>query len=129
MKKLFLLVFAVVLLSCSGDDSNNSDSYYFNPPQWIQGSWSNGISGFAFKEHDFCSTTSSTTVCIDSYLKTSASTISVSTEEPVKSETEYKFSYTMGGNTQSYRFRKVSDTKIEYVNPNPEQPNAILTRQ
>lgn len=132
MKKLLLLLVSVSLLSCSSDDSNDAqqNTRYLNPPSWIQGTWKNEISGFAFKEHDFCTVVSNNETCIDQSLQASANSgASVSSSEHIKSDSEYKFSYTIAGSASAFHFRKVTDTKIEFVNPNNSLPNPTFNKQ
>ncbi len=122
MKKLFFFLSFVTLLSCSSSDDNSNNKLEFHPPAWIQGTWMQIINGQAFNGYKF----TSNNVCIklsptteqcykemlDSYNNSVANpTIS----EPIISSTEYKFSFTMQGSTQTYHFRKISNTEIEWI--------------
>jgi hypothetical protein len=129
MKKLLFAFTSLLLLSCStsSDDDNNS-SNLFNPPSWIQGTWSNEIAGFVFKKNDFCSKVSNLEICLnESLVAAKKSGASVNVDEDT-SESEYKFSYTIQGQTSYYHFIKISNTKIELVNPNQGLPNAPLIK-
>lgn len=50
---------------------------------------------------------------LENYNTTGA--VEVNVDEEIKSNTEYKFSYTVAGTTQEFHFRKLSDTEIEMV--------------
>ena len=124
MKKVILLIFFTTLLSCSSDDNNSKDSKNsFNPPAWIQGRWINNEIiplGFKFSKNDVCNIQYTTDLCIkaalDIYNGTQAQ---ISIDEEIKSDTEYKFSYTVQGTTINYHFIKVAPTKIQEVLADP----------
>lgn len=121
MRKLFFALFIVVVLfSCSSDDNSGSggSNNRFNPPSWIHGTWLDITeSGYKFSNNNVCQITSFNQLCfkemIEDYNSTGA--VEVSVDEEIKSNTEYKFSYTVAGTTQEFHFRKLSDTEIEMV--------------
>ncbi len=39
MKKIYLILIAFTLFTCSSDDSEFKKDSLFNPPNWIQGTW------------------------------------------------------------------------------------------
>lgn len=131
MKRLLLLLVTVSMFSCSSDDSdeNQQSGRFLNPPAWLHGTWKNDISGFAFKEHDFCTVSNNSEICIDQSLQASSTVTTVSSSEPIISDTEYRFSYTISGSTSSFHFRKVSNSIIEFVNSNSQVPNPTFNKQ
>jgi hypothetical protein len=133
MKK-FLFVFVVTafsLTSCSSDNNNLNSSYRINPPEWIQGEWlldgaTYGENGFRFSNDDL--------ILIQPSLETSQKTLfkqsvdlgqNVTTDE-VKTESSYNLKASFAsGQTVTYGFTKISDTKISY----DAAPNSIYIRQ
>lgn len=138
MKKLVYVFFmTMVLLGCSSDDNSgsNGNNQFFNPPKWIHGTWlqmyeedfSTGL-GYKFTSNDFCTVVSQTTTCLKEHLQQVYDLgQQAEVDEEIKSNTEYKFSYTIAGVTQEFHFRKVSDTKIEMVSY--LGINAVLEKQ
>lgn len=123
MKKIIalFLIFSV-LYSCNSDDNGNSSSS-LNPPEWIQGRWleSGGMSGFHFKTNDFCSITFSSEMCYVELFNSLPNQQQVIFEETIKNNDVYEFNYKttgMGaGQTVFYRFERISNSKILYINP------------
>ncbi|WP_123947256.1 hypothetical protein [Chryseobacterium pennae] len=128
MKHLFLAVLmAVSLVSCSGNDdtttpqqNNPVQNQYFSPPAWIQGSWK--ITGsanpyFKFSSDDFILVTPYT-----SYKAVLTQT--AATGQPAKvveqtSDYYYEFTITAGASSGQYKFKKISDTRIQWVGSTP----------
>lgn len=130
MRKLLFVLSLVILFSCSSSSDDDNSSNLFNPPSWIQGTWKDGLSlGYRFSSNDFCLLASSLETChrqtLEHFQKSGAS---VNVDEDI-SENEYKFSYTIQGQTSYYHFKKITNTKIELVNPVQGQPNTALTKQ
>jgi hypothetical protein len=125
MKKLLFVFTALLLFSCSSSsDDNNNSSNLFNPPTWIH-----QIVSFVFKKNDFCTKALNLEICLNENLVTAKkSGASVNVDEAI-SESEYKFSYTIQGQTSYYHFIKISNTKIELVNPTQGLPNDALIKQ
>jgi len=132
--KKFLFVFVVnviILTSCSSDENNSNSNYRINPPEWIQGEWlldnaTYGENGFRFTNDDL--------IIIQLGLETSQKTLfkqsvdlgqNVTTDE-VKTESSYNLKASFAsGQTVTYGFTKISDTKISY----DAIPNSIYVRQ
>lgn len=121
MRKLVYVFFmTMVLLGCSSDDNSgsNGNNQFFNPPSWIHGTWLDiSESGYRFTSNNVCQITSFNQLCFKEMLENYNTTgaVEVNVDEEIKSNTEYKFSYTVAGTTQEFHFRKLSDTEIEMV--------------
>lgn len=121
MKKLlFTLIITTTLFSCLSDNNSGSGGNInsFNPPNWIHGTWLDmSESGYKFTSNNVCQITSFNQLCfkemLDNYNTTGA--VEASVDEEIKSNEEYKFSYTIAGVSQEYHFIKVSNTEIEVV--------------
>lgn len=126
MKKQFLLsVLALSLftISCSSNDdttipqqNNPVQSVYFHPPQWVQGSWK--ISGsssayFKFSSDDFILVTPYTSW--KSVLQQTSSTGQTAKVNEQISDTYYEFTIIAGVSSGQYKFKKISDTRIQWV--------------
>lgn len=124
MKQLFIAVLMTVsLVSCSGNDDNTPPqqnnpvtTQYFHVPNWIRGSYK--ISGtstsyFIFKEDDF--------ILVSPYTSYKAVlTQTAATGQPAKvveqtSDFYYEFTITAGASSGQYKFKKISDTRIQWV--------------
>lgn len=131
MKKallLPLLAMSLLTLNCSGnndDDTTNQQTspvqtVYFHPPQWIQGSWkisNTSTSYFKFTNDDFILVTPYT-----SYKTVLTQT--AATGQPAKvveqtSDFYYEFTITAGASSGQYKFKKISDTRIQWVGSTP----------
>jgi hypothetical protein len=133
-KQLFLALTLTATLSlltvnCSGsnndDDSGNQQTnpattQYFHPPTWIQGTWgvTNGTTTnklYKFTADDFILLV--TGVSEQSMTGTIKSTPNGgSVDETINSGTQYNFivKYNITTTTQSFEFRKVSATQIQW---------------
>jgi hypothetical protein len=131
------LTFLFLSCSSSSDDNSSNSSNQITPPSWIQGTWLQTLStnplitqpSFRFKPNDFCFITSNLEICqAQSIQQLPQSVASTSVEQKIN-DNEYKLSITTQGLTTTYRFIKISNTKIEYVNPTNGLPNIPLTKQ
>lgn len=134
MKKLLFVFTALLLFSCSSssDDNNNSSNSDFHPPAWIQGTWKDDTSfGYKFTSDNVCLLVSINQNCFKEMINNYNASIpnSSSVNESIKSDTEYKFSYTVQGTTQYFHFKKITNTKIEFVNPTQGLPNIPYIKQ
>ncbi|MPS65972.1 hypothetical protein [Chryseobacterium sp.] len=133
MKKQFFLALSLTALSLitvncsnSNDDDNiptnqqPATTQYFHPPAWIQGTWgvTNGTTSnklFRFTADDFILlVTGVSEQSMTGTIKSSPNGGSV--DETVNSNTQYNFTvkYNITTTTQSFEFRKVSATKIQW---------------
>lgn len=121
MKKCFLLIIVFITISCSNSsDSINTSVASINPPSWIQGTWEIEESGngatFIFTNDDLLFKTNTTpTISYKNLLQNGSTTGNTYTEEEI-TPTIYNLSMTTGAVTTVYNFRKITPTKIEYVN-------------
>jgi major membrane immunogen (membrane-anchored lipoprotein) len=140
MKKIIFLFAISMLLACSKSDENKVDTINQNkitPPVWIQGTWLNVFSTNPFTATPFCKFTNSDFCVISSSLENciaqsiqQASQAGASTNvQQTITDNNYKLTYTIQGQTSTYQFIKISNTKIEYVNPTVGLPNLSLTKQ
>lgn len=129
MKKIVLILSAVLAFGCSGsDDSNNVNPNVvsINPPAWIQGTWllegSSVQSGFKFTSDDVCINSLGMYACNKESLEMYHDTqVNVDVNEEI-SDTEYSVEITIGSNTTAFEFKKVSATQIKWIN-SPAQAN------
>ncbi|QSW88305.1 hypothetical protein J0383_18830 [Flavobacterium endoglycinae] len=136
MKKIYILLLTtLIIFSCSSSEDSNSKNNSLNPPAWIQGTWAQkyGSNGsytyqptFIFTKNDFCTISLNSSSCISESLN---NTPDLKINES-RTNSEYKFSLKTNGVTTSYRFIKVSDSKIEYdIYPDQNVPNMELFKQ
>ncbi|KFF09855.1 hypothetical protein IW15_22065 [Chryseobacterium soli] len=124
MKNLFLTaIIAVSFVNCSGNDDDSTPqqnnpvtTQYFHPPAWIQGSWK--ISGsnsayFKFSSDDFILVTPYTSY--KAILTQTAATGQTAKVNEQISDLYYEFTITTGGSNGQYKFKKISDTRIQWV--------------
>ena len=119
MKKiLFLLPAIFLLLNCSRDDNNiKTDQQFFHPPSWIQGKWGvDNTSLYKFTGDDFLIILTNTEISTKGLLKQNLNIGATAKVEEFSSDTTYNFKIISGNSTSEYQFKKVSSTKIEYVN-------------
>ncbi len=90
---------------------------YFHVPNWIRGSYK--ISGtstsyFIFKEDDFILVTPYTSY--KTVLEQTKSAGQTAKVDETITDTDYNFVITVGASSGSYKFKKISDTKIQWLN-------------
>ena len=113
MKKTLLLLIISVFsfISCRADitDNSNQNGNKINPPSWIIGKWkldSDTNSFYTFKQGDIIieslgmSTSLKTTADLGGYSQTS-------------SDAEFTFTLTMQSYSQTYKFKKITNTQIK----------------
>lgn len=132
MKKgLLILLFFTALAftqSCGDDDKTGSSSgknKYFNPPEWVQGTWSfetsvsgflENYGGFIFTEDDFIVVSSSIETSHKKLLEQGKMINKQYKVDETITATKYHFKMIMDGTTIEYKFDKVNNGKIEWVN-------------
>jgi hypothetical protein len=119
MKKISILLLLALVCSCSkSDDSSSLSSVSINPPTWIQGVWtiegSASEYGFIFTSNDFL-IKSLTTISYKQLLETNSPGVNTNITEEI-TNTLYNISITSGASTSNYNFKKITPTKIEWVN-------------
>lgn len=139
MKKVLLIGLTFLFLSCSSssDENSSNSTNQITPPSWIQGTWLQTMSTdplitqplFRFKPNDFCVISSSVEICQAQNIQQAAQSGASTNVEQTINDNEYRLSMTIQGQTTTYRFIKISNTKIEYVNPTNGLPNLPLTKQ
>jgi len=123
-KKTLLILTLVLLASCSSDnEDSNSNNNSINPPDWIQGSWfqeDNGTidknNGYTFKKNDFCLNVFNTQTCFGANYSIGTQVNAIIKIEEVKNDIEYKISIIQNNSTLVYHFKKITATKIEWIN-------------
>ena len=118
MKKLlFLLAFLILLLSCSRNESDNNTSTNgnkINPPSWIIGKWTSYLDGTAYQSFTFSS--SDIVMTIGGYSQSYKYIADNGGYSQTSSDNEFVFTLTSGGISQTYKFKKVSSTKLNFDN-------------
>ncbi|MBF8151316.1 hypothetical protein ITJ86_15520 [Winogradskyella sp. F6397] len=114
----------LTLTACSSSDDSSSNNQYFNPPSWIQGTWTSehGQNDFRFTSDDFCYILASYETCYKEGIESGHGAI-----EAIESITEnsYEVGLSGGGTAASWSFIKISNTEIELVNPIEGIPNTL----
>ena len=130
MKKFAFMLISLALFSCSkSDEPISNTTNKLNPPSWIHGTWigmsgsgSNLIStgvGFKFLADNWCSILGTTTTCWKEAIDSSMGQVAVKEEI---SNTEYIVKIKTGATTETYHFRKYSNTQIEFVTAYGDNP-------
>ena len=118
MKKLLLLlVFSILLLSCSRNDNDsntNTNGNKINPPSWIIGKWTSYLDGTAYQSYTF--TSSDIVMSIGGYSQSYKYIADNGGYSQTASDTEFVFTLTSGGISQTYKFKKLSSTKLNFDN-------------
>ncbi|GGF01748.1 hypothetical protein [Flavobacterium limi] len=130
MKKLFFLFYSILLFSCSSNSDDNiktnSSNSDFHPPSWIEGTWKGDVT-YKFFQKDVYQNQISFKGLVDGCNLAIPNSSFVS--EPIKNNTEYKFSYVTGEIKHEYHFIKISSTEIKLLNPNSEVLSPVYTKQ
>lgn len=139
MKKIILISLTLLFLSCSSssDDNANNSNNQITPPSWIQGTWLQTMSTdpvitqplFRFKPNDFCVLSSILEICNAQNIQQASQAGATTNVQQTIKDSEYTLSITIQSLTTTYSFIKISNTKIEYVNPTNGLPNVLLTKQ
>lgn len=120
MEKVIIILLTSVTFSSSDDDNNNNSSAYFNPPEWIQGTFRQSSDtnlgvGFRFIDNDFCNITINAVQCYNKQLQSFANVGGIANVKETITDTQYSIEITLQSSTVYYEFRKISDIKIEWV--------------
>lgn len=118
MKKILFIFIAIVLLQgCNRDNDDTKKIQFFNPPTWIQGKWgADNTALFKFTNDDFYTVTLNIETSYKSLLQSSANLGQMAKVDEVITDTDYKFIMYYGSQSTEYQFKKISSTKIEWVN-------------
>lgn len=120
MKKLTLIVMmAIATLSCSSNEDEivKQEKQFFNPPTWIQGKWyKDGTALYKFTKDDFYTISGSSETSYKSILEQGESNGAKSSVDESISDTNYDFVIKSGVANYEYKFKKITDTKIQWVN-------------
>ncbi len=130
MKKILLLplmALSLLTLNCSGNDDDSTPqqnnpvtTQYFHPPTWIQGNWkisNSSTTYFKFTNDDFILVSPYTSY--KNVLQQTASTGQPAKVVEQTSDYYYEFTITAGASSGQYKFKKISDTKIQWVGSTP----------
>lgn len=128
MKKLLFLIlmtmsFLFTACSNNGEDLNVVQANYFNPPTWIQGTWKvsgTNTSYVTFTKDDYILLNPYTSY--KNLMEQTASTGQTAKVDETINDNLYQFVITAGISSGTYKFTKVSNTKIECKTPNLPQP-------
>jgi|TARA_B110000902_G_scaffold240500_1_gene290062 hypothetical protein len=116
MKKILVILFVSLIVSCAGNDDNTTNKS-INPPSWIQGIWALNDSAtvggvaFDFRADDFCQGQFGIGFTCWKAQGTYFDNFSVFEEV---SNTRYFVILSYAGGEQTFEFDKVSDTSIMY---------------
>lgn len=130
MKKTLLALTLTTLLFVGCSSNNDDDStpqqnnpvttQYFHPPAWIQGSWkisNTSTSYFKFSNDNFILVTPYTSY--KAILEQTAATGQPAKVVEQTSDYYYEFTITAGASSGQYKFKKISDTRIQWVGSSP----------
>ncbi|WP_116547822.1 MULTISPECIES: hypothetical protein [unclassified Chryseobacterium] len=127
-KTLLALTFTTLLfVGCSSNDDDSTPqqdnpvaTQYFHPPSWIQGSWkiaNTNTSYFKFTSDDFILVSPYTSY--KAVLTQTAATGQTAKVVEQISDYYYEFTMTAGASSGQYKFKKISDTRIQWVGSSP----------
>lgn len=129
-KTLLTLAFTSLLfIGCSNNNddestnapgqSNSENVQYFHPPTWIKGTWSSTTSDpikYKFTDNDFIQINSGSEMSNVAYLKQIKSLGGTVSVDETANENQYYFTMKMNGSNMTYQFKKVTATKLLWVN-------------
>ena len=121
MKKLLLLFTATLAISaCSGDDDNSrTNNTSFNPPTWVQGTWTYNAggqeTGLKFTSDNVCTVSNSNAICYKEALALYNGTNAQTSVKEENTASKYDVDINIAGNIVSYHIVKVSTTQINWV--------------
>jgi|SRR5690606_27565365 len=118
---LTVLLFSIILTSCSSDSDNNSNaSIKISPPGWIQGAWylegNTNNTGYKFSNDDFCLITFNTQSCFKEQLRLADNSGTITNIKELVTDNSYSIEITISSQVLTYKFEKISSTEIEWVN-------------
>jgi len=127
-KTLLALTFTTLLfVGCSSNDDDSTPqqdnpvaTQYFHPPSWIQGNWkiaNTNTSYFKFTSDDFILVSPYTSY--KAVLTQTAATGQTAKVVEQISDYYYEFTMTAGASSGQYKFKKISDTRIQWVGSSP----------
>ena len=112
MKKLifFILAISIVLVACRNDNEsdNQTNSTKINPPNWIKGKWKLPV------DYEYYHTFTNNDIIFQSAgMTTNIKLIAdLGAYSQTSSDTEFTFTTSMPSLSQTYKYKKVSSTKI-----------------
>ena len=119
--RYFLLIFFLLIFSCSSNDDGSNSATGINPPSWIQGVYLQEISGqvypigYEFKTNDICTIVAATS-CYKAQLDIYDGSPNFKTNvyEEIDSD-RYSIEITIGPSIFNYEFIKISNTSIKQI--------------
>lgn len=120
MKKILFALLMFLIISCSGDDNDDQNASFINPPNWIIGTWQDEtlpeigrIGGFTFANDNLISLTSSgeTLINLKEGLQEGIDAGVISTNEII-TDTVYELEIiTTGAVTNQFMFTRGTDSE------------------
>lgn len=121
-----LMAMSFLLTACSSNNDEDTkvvQKNYFNPPTWIQGTWKvsgTNTSYVQFTKDDYILLNPYTSY--KSLMEQTAATGQSAKVDETINDNLYQFVITAGISSGTYKFTKVSSTKIQCKTPNLPQP-------
>lgn len=131
-KQVFLLSLLLVSLTAVTSCSTSVDettlnpqtnppitTQYFHPPAWIQGTWASTSYDpvkYKFTDNDFISVLSNTETSNTAQLKQVVNAGGTASVEENTNASQYYFTMKMNNSNVVYQFKKITDTKLLWVN-------------
>lgn len=102
------------------NDNSFGTKSYFNPPEWILGTFrqssATGLGiGFRFTDNNFCNVMANAAQCYKEQLQSFANVGGIASVRETITDTGYTVEITLQSSTVNYEFRKISATKIEWI--------------
>ncbi len=141
MKKVFLflmlIAFAVFNQSCGDSDNspkNPNEDISINPPEWIQGTWgtpanefSEAVPTFRFTKDDVITIAGMQELSNKENIKSGKGVYDKIKVEETITDSAYYLKITFGANSIIYKFKKVTENKIKWIQQNGI-PSPYLSR-